>query len=90
MADTGCGVPAGARAEIFTAFTQADSSSTRAFGGTGLGLAICRNLLELMGGEISVSDGPEGGARFAFTAVVAGAPVATAPAQAGRPGRRRR
>ena len=85
VTDTGCGVPPAARAEIFTAFTQADSSPTRAFGGTGLGLAICRNLLELMDGQISVTDGPDGGARFAFTAVVAGAPAATAPAPANPP-----
>ncbi len=79
VADTGCGVPPEARGGIFAAFTQADSSPTRAFGGTGLGLAICRNLLGLMDGEIGITDGPDGGARFAFSAVVAAAPATAAP-----------
>ncbi|CAH2030805.1 hybrid sensor histidine kinase/response regulator [Trichlorobacter ammonificans] len=53
--DSGIGIPADKVKDIFKPFTQADASTARKFGGTGLGLAIARQLVERMGGEITVS-----------------------------------
>jgi signal transduction histidine kinase len=66
--DTGIGIPRDKQKEIFSAFTQADSSTTRSFGGTGLGLTICRRLTEMLGGRIWVESEPGHGSSFHFTA----------------------
>ncbi|MCL1140608.1 hybrid sensor histidine kinase/response regulator [Shewanella pneumatophori] len=53
--DTGIGIAKEKQEQIFSPFTQEDDTITRQFGGTGLGLAICKQLVELMGGTISIS-----------------------------------
>jgi two-component system sensor histidine kinase/response regulator len=66
VSDTGPGITKEAQSRIFDSFTQADSYTTRQHGGTGLGLAIARQLVTLMGGELSVSSEPGHGSTFWF------------------------
>jgi two-component system, sensor histidine kinase and response regulator len=54
VSDTGVGIPVQMQDKVFEAFTQEDGSTTRKFGGTGLGLSITKNLVNLMGGDISL------------------------------------
>jgi PAS domain S-box-containing protein len=65
--DTGIGIDDAAIGHLFQPFSQADASTTRKFGGSGLGLVISKQLVELMGGSITMSSQPGQGSIFSFT-----------------------
>lgn len=64
VSDTGIGIDESDRDRIFLKFEQADGSKSRHYDGTGLGLAICKELVEMMGGTIGVTDNGDIGSRF--------------------------
>lgn len=78
VADTGIGIEPRNQSRIFEEFAQEDASTTRRFGGTGLGLSIVRQLVELMGGQLSLTSAPGVGSTFSFELAL---PLALATAQ---------
>jgi len=67
VSDQGIGIEPALQQRIFERFTQADDSITRRFGGTGLGLSICKQLTELIGGDLSLNSVPDQGSTFKIT-----------------------
>lgn len=65
--DSGIGFDAATRDRLFTRFEQADGGITRKFGGSGLGLSICRQLADMMGGDLDCESEPGSGAAFILT-----------------------
>jgi len=66
VSDTGIGLSNEQQAKLFHSFTQADESTTRRYGGTGLGLTICKQLLDMMDGEIWIQSELDRGSTFFF------------------------
>jgi CheY-like chemotaxis protein/HPt (histidine-containing phosphotransfer) domain-containing protein len=91
ISDTGIGIPADLHAFLFKPFSQLAASTAQGRGGVGLGLAICRNLVEAMGGKISIDSVPGKGTRFHIDLsfpivppVIASQVIAQPPSLAGR------
>ncbi|MGQ0644037.1 MAG: chemotaxis protein CheB [Elusimicrobiota bacterium] len=85
VSDQGPGIPAADRDKLFKPFSQLDSSMTRRYGGAGLGLAICKELTQMMGGEIGVRSEEGSGSTFWFRLPLAVAPADGAAESPGLP-----
>jgi PAS domain S-box-containing protein len=85
VADNGIGMDEATLARVFTAFSQADASTTRKYGGTGLGLVICKQLAGMMGGSITVQTTPAVGSTFTVLLPFEHASQSAASAAAGLP-----
>ena len=85
VSDTGIGISREAMEQIFTRFSQADSTMTRRFGGTGLGLTIAQQLCQMMGGNIDVESTPNKGSIFRFTVMLGRGPAAHSAAPCSNP-----
>ncbi len=94
VSDTGIGIPPAAQKRLFVRFAQADASISRRFGGSGLGLTICRQLVALMGGELTLASEAGRGTTFSFVLPVrpvagaGSAPARLVPSAAVAPGPR--
>ncbi|MCP4251921.1 MAG: response regulator [Candidatus Scalindua sp.] len=73
--DTGIGIPADSSDRLFKSFSQVDTSTTRKYGGTGLGLAICKQISEMVGGQIGMESEEGKGSTFWFTAKLKKQPI---------------
>ncbi|MCA0176656.1 MAG: CHASE domain-containing protein [Proteobacteria bacterium] len=83
--DTGIGIAPEHQEQIFSGFTQAESTITRRFGGTGLGLSISKRLVESMGGKLTLLSAVGKGSTFAFTLSLPLADAADLPTPAPEP-----
>ena len=83
VSDHGLGIGKEDLKRLFTKFYRVDSAMTREIGGTGLGLSICKNIIELLGGEITVKSKLGSGSTFAFTLPVAAVDIVRTPSLKG-------